>query len=175
MNGNILGVQSATDQFAVNNCVPKGSIYKLTGVTVQIQTGKDNKEQGSNASVYLANSDNVIVFENTSNNTEFTNRNDIGLRSKGLADNYIIEAAFAKNGGYIDIFFDPKQIFLDFDQWNVNGVSATLTFTDQNGGSPTVRMLDFSNARVLLQKNQQRLRLTFDKNFNAGGATMPGL
>jgi len=175
MSGNILGVQSATDQFTTRKCVPKGSIYKLTGVTVQVQTGKDNKEQGSNASVYLANSDNVIVFQNTSNNTEFTNRNDIGLTSRGLPDNYITEAAFAKNGGYVDIFFEPKQIFLDFDQWNVNGVSVTLTFTDQNGGSPTVRMMDFTNARALLQKNQQRLRLTFDKNFNAGGATMPGL
>jgi hypothetical protein len=175
MSGNILGVKSATDQFSVPDCVPKGSIYKLSGVTVQIQTGKDNKEQGSNASVYLSNSNNIIVFESTSNNTEFTNMNNIVLQSKGLADNYLVESAFASKGGFIDIFFDPKPIFLDYDQWNVNGASVTLTFTDLNGGSPKVVPLDFTTARALLQKGQQRLRLSFDKNFNAGGVTLAGL
>ncbi len=176
MNGNILGVETATDRFTTRSCVPKAATYKLTGATVQIQTGKDNKEQGSNASVYLSNSDNVIVFENTSNNTEFTNKNEIGLLSKGSPDNYIAKEAFTKNGGYIDIFFDPKQIFLGFDEWNISGVTVTLIFSDPTGaGGQEPHMIDFSSAKALLIKNQQRLRLSFDKNFTPSGSSMPGL
>ncbi len=176
MNGNILGVETATDRFTTRSCVPKEATYKLTGATVQIQTGKDNKEQGSNASVYLFNSDNVIVFENTSNNTEFTNKNEVGLSPKGLADSYISKDAFTKNGGYIDIFFDPKQIFLGFDEWNINGVTVTLLFSDPTGvGGQEPHMIDFSNAKATLIKNQQRLRLSFDKNFSPTGSSMPGL
>jgi hypothetical protein len=50
-----------------NNDAPKGDC----------NTGKDNKEQGSNASISLVNSDNVIVFENSNNNIEFRSQNEI--------------------------------------------------------------------------------------------------
>jgi hypothetical protein len=93
---------------------------------------------------------------------------------KPIADNYLEETTFSRNGGFIDIFFEPKQIFLDFDTWSVNSAVVTLTFMDQNG-TPTERRITFNNASALLQKNQQRLRLPFDKNYNAGGAFMPGL
>lgn len=175
INGNVLGIETATDKFTVPRCVPKGSVYKLSSATMQLYTGKDNKEQGSNASFYLSNSDGVIVFENTGNNIEFKSQNDISLSKKaGLSDDYILQSAFAKNGGYIDIFFDPKPIFLDYDAWNINSATVTLNFVDQNG-AVDVRTLNFNNAAALLQKNQQRLRLPFNNAFVAGGAFMPGL
>jgi hypothetical protein len=174
INGNVLGIETATDKFTTTKCVPKGSVFKLVTATVQLSTGKDNKEQGSNASISLVNSDKVIVFESASNNIEFKSQNEIALNSKGLPDNYVAETSFSRNGGFIDIFFEPKQIFLDFDAWNINSAVVTLTFMDQNGAQ-NVRQINFSNAAVLLQKNQQRLRLPFDKNYNAGGAFMPGL
>ena len=153
INGNVLGIESATDKFTTTKCVPKGSVFKLVAATVQLSTGKDNKEQGSNASVSLVNSDNVIVFENTNNNIEFKSQNEIALHARKLSDNYILESAFSNNGGYIDIFFEPKQIFLDFDQWNVNGAGITLTFMDQNGAT-IVRQINFNNAAALLQKQR---------------------
>jgi hypothetical protein len=174
INGNVLGIESSTDKFTTTKCVPKGSVFKLAAATVQISTGKDNKEQGSNAIIELVNSDNVIVFENNNNNIEFKSQNEIALNSRELGDRYIAETSFSRNGGYIDIFFDPKQIFLDFDQWNINSVVVTLTFTDQNGAQ-NIRQINFNNAAALLQKNQQRLRLPFDKNYNAGGAFLPAL
>ena len=174
ITGNVLGIETATDKFTTTKCVPKGSVFKLVAATVQISTGKDNKEQGSRASVSLANSDNVEVFESPSNNIEFKSQNEIALNSRELADNYILETAFSRNGGYIDIFFEPKQIFLDYDAWNINSAVVTLTFMDQTGAQ-NVRQINFSNASALLQKNQQRLRLPFDKNYNAGGAFLPGL
>ena len=175
INGNVLGIQTATDQFKVRNCVPVGSVYKLVSATVQIYTGKENKEQGSNASFYLSNSDGIIVFENTVNNIEFKSQNDIVLNSKNaMPDQYLLQSAFTKNGGYVDIFFDPKQIFLDFDTWNVNSATLTLTFQDQSGATD-VRNINFNNAAALLQKNQQRLRLPFSNGFIGGGAFMPGL
>ncbi|KAK6021253.1 hypothetical protein OSTOST_13076, partial [Ostertagia ostertagi] len=54
INGNVLGIESSTDKFTTTKCVPSGSVYKLVAATVQIYTGKDNKEQGSNASVTLS-------------------------------------------------------------------------------------------------------------------------
>lgn len=173
INGNVLGIETATDRFTTTKCVPKGSIFKLQNATVQIMTGKENKEQGSNATISLVNSNNVIVLENSSNNLEFKSQNDITLNSRGLADNYLAETSFSK-GGFLDIFFDPKQIFLDFDTWSINSVSLSLTFIDQNGALLS-KQINFSNAQVLLQKNQQRLRLPFDNNYNAGSGFLPGL
>ena len=104
---------------------------------------------------------------------EFKNQNDITLNSKGVDDKYLVETSFSK-GGYLDVFFDPKQIFLDFDTWNINSVVLNLVFIDQNGAL-NPRQINFSNAQVLLQKNQQRLRLPFDNRYNAGSGFLPGL
>ncbi|HTE34399.1 MAG TPA: thiol-activated cytolysin family protein [Chryseolinea sp.] len=187
ITGNVLGIETATDRFTTTKCVPKGSVFKLVTATVQLSTGKENKEQGSNAAISLFNSDNVEVFESLSNNIEFKSQNEIALSvrrvkpdnqpkadSQPIADRYLDATAFSRNGGFIDIFFEPKQIFLDFDTWNINSAVVTLTFMDQNGAQD-VRQINFSNASALLQKNQQRLRLPFDKNYNAGGAFLPGL
>ena len=175
INGNVLGVETATDRFTVQRCVPKGSVYKLVSATMQLYTGKENKEQGSNAAFYLTNSNGVIVFENTVNNIEFRSQNDIGLGMKpGMPDDQLLTSAFTSNGGYLDIFFEPKPIFLDFDTWNVNSATLTLTFQDQNGATD-VRNINFNNAAALLQKNQQRLRLPFNRDFIGGGALLPGL
>ncbi len=172
INGNILGIESATDKFTVRKCVPKGSVYKLVAATVQINTGKDNKEQGSNVIVELTNSDKMIVFENNTNNIEFKSQNEIALNSRGLADNYLAETSFSRAGGYVDIFFDPKQIFLGFDEWNISSAAVTLTFRDQNGALD-VKQMTYNNTAVLLQKNQQRLRLPFDNMYRAGSPFLP--
>ena len=173
INGNVLGVQSATDQFTTRKCVPPGSVYKLVSATLQVNSGTDTKEQGSNVSFTLYNSNNIPVFESASNNIEFRNQNDVTLTSRGVPDNMITTTAFG-NGGFLDVFLEPKQIFLGYDAWNFNGATLNLVFQDQNGASLPYQ-LNFSNARALLQKDQQRLRLPFNALFNPGGAFMPGL
>lgn len=173
INGNVLGIQSATDQFTTRKCVPPGSVYKLISATLQVNSGTDTKEQGSNVSFTLYNSNNIPVYESASNNIEFKNQNDVTLSSRGVPDNQITTTAFG-NGGYLDVFLEPKQIFLGFDAWNFNGATLNLVFQDQNGANQPYQM-NFANARALLQKDQQRLRLPFNAQFNPGGAFMPGL
>jgi hypothetical protein len=174
IGGNMLGINSATDQFVTKKCVPPNSFFKLVSAKVQINTGSDSKEQGSNAQVDLVNSDGVIVFENNNNNIELKSNNEIALNSRNLSDNYIAETSFSKNGGYVDIFLDPKPIFLGFDAWSINSAIVTLTFMDQNN-AVIYRQMNYDHASAVLQKGQQRLRLPFDKLYNAGSAFMPGL
>lgn len=173
LNGNILGIETATDKFTVPKCVPKSSVYKLNSVVVTVYTGKDNKEQGSNAMAELYNSNGMMVAENNFNNIEFKSSNniDVPLRGNVPAAEFLVDN-FSKSGGYVDIFFEPKPIFLDFDAWNITGAIITLNFQDQNGAIDQ-KQIQFNNLAVLMQKNQQRLRLPFNALFQPGGAFMP--
>jgi hypothetical protein len=45
---------------------------------------------------------------------------------------------------------------------------------DQNN-AVIYRQMNYDHASAVLQKGQQRLRLPFDKLYNAGSAFMPGL
>lgn len=174
IDGNVLGIQSATDQFMTRKCTPAASVYKLINAQVRIMTGDDNKEQGSNAILELVNSRGAHIMENNNNNIEFRSQNEITLnRRSNIPENDMATAAFS-NGGYLDVFFEPKQIVFGFDAWKIRSVQITLTFQDQTGAQD-VKQINFDNAQALLQKNQQRLRLPFNGLFNAGGPFMPGL
>lgn len=173
INGNVLGMESATDRFTSRKCVPAGSVYKLISATLQVSSGTDTKEQGSNVSFTLVNSNGYQVYESNDNNIEFRNQNDVTLNLRNVPENQLTSTAFG-NGGYLDVFMEPKQIFLGWDAWNFNGATLTLLFQDQNGAQMPYQM-NFSNARAVLTKNQQRLRLPFNNRFSAGGAFMPGL
>ncbi|MBL7752072.1 MAG: hypothetical protein JNN29_11865 [Chitinophagaceae bacterium] len=173
LNGNILGIETATDKFTVRKCVPKSSTYRLSTATITLYTGKDNKEQGSNAIAELVNSKNLMVAENNFNNIEFKSSNDIAMHVRsGVNPDDLLMESFSSSGGYVDVFFDPKPIFLDFDAWNITGAVITLNFMDQNN-SIVQKQIQFNNLAVLMQKNQQRLRLPFNGLFQPGGAFMP--
>lgn len=167
MNGNVMGVETATDKFPVVKCTPKGTVQYLTGATVQIMTA-EKKEQGSNASVDLFNSNNQLLFDNNQNNTEFTGQNDIVLNKRNISNEYFLETGFGKSGGYIDIFFEPKQTVFEWDAWKINQVTLLLYFKDQYG-TPSTKSIQFQT-NVNLQKNQQRLRLPFSNLYQPGSA-----
>ena len=75
---------------------------------------------------------------------------------------------------YLDIRFDPVQIGLDWDEWQITRASVNLQFQDQNGagyGKPII--LNYDNMNVYLKKDKGTLRLLFTSNggnFSAGGA-----
>tara|TARA_R110002033_G_scaffold48962_8_gene95399 strand:+ start:856 stop:1653 length:798 start_codon:yes stop_codon:yes gene_type:complete len=176
INGNILGIESVTDKFTTKKCVPKGSVFKLKLAKVSIMTGNDTKEQGSNAIISLTNSNNMVVFENSNNNIEFKNSNDVVLNARALPTSYndqFLETAFSTNGGYIDIFLEPKPVLFAWDDWQIRSVNVVFIFEDQYKAIQH-RQFNF-NASVYLKKDQQRVRLPFDGMFNAGGVFMPGL
>lgn len=173
MNGNILGIETATDKFTVRKCLPANSLYRLTDVNVTMVTGKDNKEQGSNVQVELYNGNKRMLGENVNGNIEFRSTNDMGFQiSPSLPFEEVSIERFQQSGGYVDIFFEPKPIFLDFDAWNLSSAVITLTFRDQNNAIET-RQIQYNSIGVLMQKNQQRLRLQFNGQFQNVGAFMP--
>ena len=133
-------------------------------------------EQGSNAIISLTNSNNMVVFENSNNNIEFKNSNDVVLNARALPTSYndqFLETAFSTNGGYIDIFLEPKPVLFAWDDWQIRSVNVVFIFEDQYKAIQH-RQFNF-NASVYLKKDQQRVRLPFDGMFNAGGVFMPGL
>lgn len=166
LNGNILRVVSATDVFTDRDCRPKNGTYRLTGIDISVTTGmNDEKNNGSKVDADLFNSAGVIVASMPNpvnvvfpvNTTQPLNlqpaTNDIG--QTGLN-------AFEK-GGFIDIFFDPVQIFAGWDEWQITKIQVTLEFRDQNGtlanGYPI--KLDYPITNIYLKKNEQRLRIPF--------------
>jgi hypothetical protein len=166
INGNILRVVSSTDVFADRDCRPKNAVYHLSGVSVDVTTGmNDEKNNGSNVDVELHNSSgfNVAEIPNPLNVVFPTNSMqsmNLQLRTNDIAQTGL--SAFAK-GGYIDIFFDPVQIALGWDEWQITKVKVTLEFRDQNGnlfGGYPIK-LDYPITNIYLKKNEQRLRIPF--------------
>lgn len=166
INGNILRVVSTTDAFTDRDCRPKNSVYRLSSVSVDVTTGiNDEKNNGSKVDVELYNSFGALIAEipNQVNVVFPTNSRqsfNLPLKTNDLAQTGL--SAFAK-GGYVDIFFDPVQIALGWDEWQISKVQIMLEFRDQNGllagGYPIT--LDYPITNIYLKKNEQRLRVPF--------------
>jgi len=177
INGNILGIESATDTYTTPECKPKNAVYRLSGATVKIMTGTDPKNQGSNAEFDLFNSGNVMVYTSNQNNIEFPTGpgNEINLSPLTNAAAYASLDAF-KSGGYLDVFFTPIQIAFGHDEWNIKGATVRLTFVDQNNVPMKPIQIEYNNLNIWMKLNEQRLRLPFTFNgsdFVGGGAFMP--
>lgn len=176
LNGNVIGIQTATDQYTVPLYTPKSSVFTLASATLQITTGSDPKNQGSNAELVLY-SKNINIFESSQNNVEFPTGlgNPIYLNAIKGTENYMTFDA-VKGGGYLDIFFTPIQIVLGSDEWNIRGAKITLTFKDQNNAVMGPFTVDYNNLNIWMKYGEQRLRLPFSFNgatFDPGGAFMP--
>jgi len=175
MNGNIIGIETATDKFTVRNCTPNGSIFKLVSATLQIKSGDDGKDQGSNVMFELNNSANYTALSSKLNNIPMSNYTNITLTKSqpGTATGNINEDIYLMSsfnqGGYLNVAFQPKQVFLGWDNWKINGISIQLTFQDQNGALQT-KQISYDNINVTLNEVDHALRLPFDGLFNPGGA-----
>ena len=195
LNGNILGIQSATDQITVPVCTPKNSVYTLKNARIEVSTGSnDPKNDGSKAYFRLYNSQGITTASSTGdNNIEFPVNSTKPLPLiPGARDDRFVKAPVVDlskalildsfTSGYLDISFSPVQIFAGWDEWQIRGVDVYLQFVDQSGmpfpgnNYNNEIKLTYSNMNVFLKKDRSTLRLPFTANgtqFIAGGAFQP--
>lgn len=143
MAGNVIGSQSATDQFAYRNCVPAKNPPLLKSAFVTVHCGADGKDRdthyryalfssrskdvkmglvtmkGMKVSMasYVNNSDNSRFENNSANNT-----NELKL-DKSTGDHPLDE--FYEQG-YLRILIEPN----GHDEWQITTLKLTLNFDD---------------------------------------------
>lgn len=180
INGNILGIQSATDQITVPVCTPTGAVYTLKNAMIEVITGSnDPKNDGSSVSFGLYNAAKQLVAEDKSvNNIEFpvNSTKDFNLIVNSTDPNIVGRKAFAT--GEAHIFFTPVNIAFGWDEWHIRGIKVYLQFVDEKSAphpNGEVR-LHYDNLNIYLKKDRQRLVIPFSfdgATFNTGGPFQP--
>jgi len=174
MAGNSLGVQSATDVYTVKNCVPATSEFRLVSAKVDIQTGDDNKEEGSNVSVQILNNAGAVVAQQTGNTVFPEKQTSSMVLNVTNPQGPLLRSFQAGSNNYVSIFLEPKPIFLGFDGWDIKHVTLTLEFKDQFGTPyPAPVKIEMNNATVKLIKNRQRLNCYFNNLFQSTTSIQP--
>lgn len=164
MGGDLIGIKSATDEYVVKNCIPKQTVVYISDVSVMVSTKGNYKETGSNASftLYSYNGGKVIASSPNNNGQMGPNGdNTIGLSMNGAV--LLSDLSAAKN--FLDIKLDKPNCVFTCDDWEINNVTITMNFKDENGGAPLPRkMFTICTSPFVLQKGKV-LRLEFDGNF----------
>lgn len=156
-------------------------VYSLSGVSVKIKTGNDNKENLSSVTFNLYNSStNVICFQQPQViNAQFDSNSEMQYRlvrfnMQGRPDNApsLLLNSIQNNGLRFDIGYSPNFIF---DAWKVQGVTLVLEFSDQYG-RPHPSMsnvpIQISNAVGLLDGKNNKMSCHIDKNFRSLNSTI---
>lgn len=146
MAGDLVGVESATDQFTITQAVPSGNPARLKDARVRFDTGSDDKDDDSRLVVYVypgtssGNGKNgaVLAYEQQGNDkfAENTTRY-VNLQTANLDTTSFVKS----NGGHIhlDLFRNGH------DTWIVRNMSIILDFED--GSSQTVQVGGFSTSQ----------------------------
>jgi hypothetical protein len=156
MNGSTIATQSATDEYVERTCVPDDLVYSLTGATINISTGADNKEFPSQVAMELYNrqTSGILLHQPFENNKiEFRINQDatFGLdRHPHTNASDLTLQSIMQGGLALRLYYKPN---LGTDAWKIEGVSITLEFRDQNGAPhPQLgkKMITFNNATGFL-------------------------
>lgn len=162
MAGELVGIKSATDEYVVKNCVPKGVQILFSDATLKISTKGNYKEGGSNASFFLYAGGNKLAGNSPYNNGQMgpNSDNNVGITKNG----YFLLSDF-KGRNYLDIILDKPNCVLSCDDWEISNVIMTINFKDDKGTPMMQRTVTLCSSPFVLQKDK-RLRLEFDENFN---------
>jgi len=156
-------------------------IYSLSGVSVKIKTGADNKESLSTVLLNLYNtSTNVLCFQHPQTiNAQFDSNSEMQFRlvrfsMQGRPDNApsLLLNSIQNNGLRFDIGYSPNFIF---DAWKVQGVTLVLEFSDQFGKPhPSLSSvpIQISNAVGMLDGTNNKMSCYIDKNFRSLNSTI---
>jgi hypothetical protein len=157
--GDIIGSQSATDQFNVQTCVPMATPAaptNLTNVYVNGMCGNDGKDHDTHYTYTLYNSAGNIAasYTNNGNSSEYvahgTFNNQLNVASSAAIADF-------KNGGRMHLHIEPN----GNDTWDIQNFSLTLTFAN----SQPIPAMTW-NAIVVSQNNKD-YDFSFDGGFNA--------
>ncbi len=151
-------------------------VYSLSGVTIKVKTGNDNKENLSQVTINLYNpSTNAICFQQTQViNAQFDIHSEMEFRLKkffmqGRPDNApsLLLSSLQTHGLRLEIGYSPNFIF---DAWKLQGVVLVLEFSDQFGKPhPSLNSvpIHITNAVGLLGGGNHKMVCYIDKDFRS--------
>jgi hypothetical protein len=139
MAGDVIGSNSATDNFAVRNCIPGKDNPKLESVYVTFYTGDDNKNQNDNftAELFLGNVKQtpnsagyvdfnrspVFAYGSGPNSPEYPNNSQQTIQLLPESKTVTLQD-FMNNGGMLNLSMYPH----GSDTWKITSVQLTLNF-----------------------------------------------
>jgi hypothetical protein len=178
MAGEVVGSNSATDDFAVRNCTPGADNPRLESVYVNFSTGNDNKNQNDNYVMYLypgglnktvagadpASTNSLLtylgdgaVFNYGSgyNSPEYPNNSQTTIQMYGV--NKAATLDDFKNGGSLHLHLQPENT----DTWDINAITVTLNFA---GNVTAPKKISFGGITPLSNNNTE-LSLYFGPDY----------
>jgi hypothetical protein len=140
MAGEVVGSNSATDNFAVRNCIPGKDNPKLLSAYVTFFTGGDNKNQDDNYGVFLydgnvkqgpVSSGGWTTFERAPvfgygtgpNSPEYPNNSQQTVQLQSMNKEITLQD-LQKNGGVLALQMWPN----NNDTWDISHIQLTLNF-----------------------------------------------
>ena len=172
MAGDVVGSNSATDSFAVRNCVPGTDDPRLESVTVQFQVGSnggDNKNPDDNyqlvlypGTVNLNNgpSQDFVFAYNQAQTPEAGLEYQAGSKYTAVLSQTrpATLSQFTKNGGALELNIFPN----GNDTWVNSVILVTLKFDGPGGPANPIK---YSN--ISIDQNETHRVLYFDGSFTA--------
>ena len=143
MAGEVVGSNSATDNFAVRNCIPGKDNPRLVSAYVTFFTGGDNKNQNDNYGVFLYDGNvkqgsvtngwttferaPVFGYGTGPNSPEYPNNSQQTVQMQSM-NKVITLQDLQKNGGVLALQMWPNGT----DTWDINSIQLTLNFEGGN-------------------------------------------
>lgn len=126
MAGDVVGSQSATDQFTYRSCVPAKNPPTLQSVIVNIGCGDDGKDNDTHYSYRLYNSSGELVAQkvNNSDNSRFEDRSMNNSDELSVSGKHAFDEFFTRGTFRIEIFPNGH------DTWKISTLNLTLRFSD---------------------------------------------
>lgn len=166
MDGSTVSALSATDEYTERTCVPDNLIYTLNEVSLEINTGADNKEAPSGVAIWLHNqkTNSAIYYQPIQNSkVEFPSNKTtlIGLmKYTNNTTDFTLES-LQQAGLRLGIYYTPN---FPLDAWKINGVTLVLKFVDQNG-APHPKLgnlrIAMNNAETFLDNYDRKVLTSF--------------
>ena len=139
MAGEVLGSNSATDNFAVRNCIPGKDNPKLLSAYVTFYTGGDNKNQDDNYGIFLYDGNvkqgpvtngwntferaYVFGYGTGPNSPEYPNNSQQTVQLQAMNKDITLQD-LQKNGGVLALQMWPN----NNDTWDISHIQLTLNF-----------------------------------------------
>jgi Thiol-activated cytolysin len=171
MAGNVVGSKSATDDFAVRQCIPGKDDPRLESVFVQFQTANDGKNGDDNYTLILwPGNDNIssnkqygdMVFEynqsgSAESGLEYQGNTTYSVKMESVNKPATL-SQFTKHGGQLLLSIFPN----GSDTWQNSVIMVTLNF---EGGLGPATPIKYTNINI--DQNSPHRVLYFDGNFKA--------
>jgi hypothetical protein len=139
MAGDVVGSNSATDNFAVRNCIPGKDNPKLLSAYVTFYTGGDNKNQNDNYGIFLYDGNvkqgpmqngwntferaYVLGYGTGPNSPEYPNNSQQTVQLQPMNKEITLQD-LQKNGGFLYLQMWPQ----NNDTWDISQIELTLNF-----------------------------------------------